>query len=177
MNFHIDWLAFVQVFVAAMISAVVVVSFYSLGLRLLVRAGRPPVVAPAEFTDAITIVTEKDRARAEKAALKAARKNPLTDGQKRVALAGPTRPSGWLRWRCSAASCSSSSTTDEACRARPGITHAVCAGSFVRYEGDGVEDRAGLLRHRLIDVVPLADRHDRAVAVQVEDPVRLPLVH
>ena len=46
MNITIDWLAFVQVFVAAMISAVIVVSFYSLGLRLLVRAGRPPVVAP-----------------------------------------------------------------------------------------------------------------------------------
>ena len=86
MNLTIDWLAFVQVFIAAMISAVVVVSFYALGLRLLVRAGRPPVVAPAAFTDAITIVTEKDRARAEKAALKAARKNPLTNGQKRVAL-------------------------------------------------------------------------------------------
>ena len=88
MNIVIDWLAFVQVFVAAMISAVIVVSFYSLGLRLLVRAGRSPVVAPASFTDAITIVTEKERARAEKAALKAARKSPLTDGQKRVALIG-----------------------------------------------------------------------------------------
>jgi hypothetical protein len=87
-NLTIDWIAFVQVFVAAMISAVIVVSFYAFGLRLLVRAGRPPVVAPAEFTDAITIVTEKERARAEKAALKAARKNPLTAGQKRVALAG-----------------------------------------------------------------------------------------
>jgi hypothetical protein len=86
-NLTIDWFAFVQVFVAAMISAVIVVSFYAFGLRLLVRAGRPPVVAPAEFTDAITIVTEKERARAEKAALKAARKNPLTAGQKRVALA------------------------------------------------------------------------------------------
>ncbi len=91
MNIVIDWLAFVQVFVAAMISAVIVVSFYSLGLRLLVRAGRSPVVAPASFTDAITIVTEKERARAEKAALKAARKSPLTDGQKRVALVGCVR--------------------------------------------------------------------------------------
>ncbi len=50
----IDWLAFVQVFFAALLAAVLVVGFYSLGLRLLVRAGRPPVVAPVEFTDAIT---------------------------------------------------------------------------------------------------------------------------
>ena len=39
MSISIDWIAFVQVFVAAMIAAVLVVGFYSLGLRLLVRAG------------------------------------------------------------------------------------------------------------------------------------------
>ena len=61
MSISIDWFAFVQVFVAAMIAAVLVVGFYSLGLRLLVRAGRVPVVAPAEFTDAITVITEKER--------------------------------------------------------------------------------------------------------------------
>lgn len=84
----IDWLAFLQVFVAALIAAVLLVSFYSLGVRLLVRAGRSPVVAPAEFTDAITVISEKEAKRAEKAALKAARKSPLTDGQKRFALVG-----------------------------------------------------------------------------------------
>ena len=84
----IDWMAFVQVFVAAMTAAVLVVGFYALGLRMLVRAGRPPVVAPAEFTDAITVVTPKEIRRAEKAAAKAAKKSPLTDGQKRVALVG-----------------------------------------------------------------------------------------
>ena len=88
MTLTIDWIAFVQVFIAAMISAVVVVGFYSLGLRLLVRAGRAPVVAPAEFTDAITVISEKERLRAEKAAAKAAKKSPLTDGQKRLALVG-----------------------------------------------------------------------------------------
>ena len=36
----IDWLAFVQVFIAAMLASVTVVTFYALGLRLLVRAGR-----------------------------------------------------------------------------------------------------------------------------------------
>ncbi|MFC8680820.1 peptidase [Microbacterium ureisolvens] len=84
----IDWIAFVQVFVAAMVAAVLIVSFYALGLRLLVRAGRAPVVAPAEFTDAITVITEKEARRAEKAAAKAAKRSPLTEGQKRFALVG-----------------------------------------------------------------------------------------
>jgi hypothetical protein len=82
----INWLAFVQVFAAAMIGAVLVVTFYSLGLRLLVRSGRAPVVAPAEFTDAITVISEKEARRAEKAAAKSARKSPLTDAQKTLAL-------------------------------------------------------------------------------------------
>ncbi|MDQ7880069.1 peptidase [Microbacterium sp. QXD-8] len=82
----IHWEAFVQVFIAAFTSAVLVVGFYALGLRLLVRAGRAPVVAPAEFTDAITVITEKEARRAEKAAAKAAKRSPLTEGQKRVAL-------------------------------------------------------------------------------------------
>jgi len=82
----IDWVAFVEVFIAAMIAATLVVGFYALGLRMLVRAGRPPVVAPAEFTDAITVLTPKEIRRAEKAAAKAAKRNPLTEGQKRFAL-------------------------------------------------------------------------------------------
>jgi len=85
-NVTIDWWAFVQVFAASITAAILVVGFYSLGLRMLVRAGRIPVVSPAEFTDAITVVSEKDRARAGKAAAKAARKSPLTAGQKKVAL-------------------------------------------------------------------------------------------
>jgi hypothetical protein len=87
-NISIDWIAFVQVFLAALLSAVVVVGFYSLGLRLLVRAGRVPVVSPAEFTDAITVITVKDAQRAAKAAAKAARKSPLTEGQRQVAAVG-----------------------------------------------------------------------------------------
>lgn len=86
MSVTIDWLAFLQVFGAALLGASIVVACYALGLRLLVRAGRVPVVAPAEFTDAITVVRPKDIARAEKAAAKAARKNPLTDAQKKFAL-------------------------------------------------------------------------------------------
>ncbi|GAA5211155.1 peptidase [Microbacterium kyungheense] len=85
---EIDWLAFVQVFVAALIASLLVVGFYAIAVRLLVRAGRVPVVAPAEFTDAITVISEKEARRAEKAAAKAAKKSPLTDGQKRFALVG-----------------------------------------------------------------------------------------
>jgi len=88
MSLEIDWFAFVQVFFAALIGSLLIVGFYAIGLRLLVRAGRAPVVAPAEFTDAITVITEKEARRAEKAAAKAAKKSPLTDGEKRVALVG-----------------------------------------------------------------------------------------
>lgn len=88
MSIDIDWFAFVQVFAAALVGALLVVAFYAIGLRLLVRAGRVPVVAPAEFTDAITVISPKQAARAEKAAAKAARKNPLTETQRTIAFAG-----------------------------------------------------------------------------------------
>ncbi|GAA1529212.1 hypothetical protein HD600_002389 [Microbacterium ginsengiterrae] len=88
MSIEIDWSAFVSVFIAALIGAVAIVSFYATGLRLLVRAGRIPVVSPAEFTDAITILSEKEIKRAEKHAAKAATKSPLSEGQKKIALLG-----------------------------------------------------------------------------------------
>ena len=88
MSVSIDWFAFLQVFAAALIGAAAIVTFYALGLRLLVRSGRAPVVSPAEFTDAITVITEKELRRAEKQAAKAARKSPLTEGQKSLALVG-----------------------------------------------------------------------------------------
>lgn len=88
MSIEIDWMAFVSVFCAALIGASAIVAFYATGLRLLVRAGRIPVVTPAEFTDAITILTEKEIKRAERQAAKAAKKSPLTDAQKRIALLG-----------------------------------------------------------------------------------------
>lgn len=84
----IDWLAFLEVFGAAMLGAVIVVGLYALALRLLVRAGAVPVVAPAEFTDAITVISPREAKRAAKAAAKAARKNPLTATQRRIALWG-----------------------------------------------------------------------------------------
>lgn len=88
MNVGIDWNAFVLVFVAALIGASAVVTFYAIGLRLLVRSGQAPVVSPAEFTDAITVISDKELRRAAKQAAKAARKSPLTDGQKRLSLIG-----------------------------------------------------------------------------------------
>ncbi|WP_261166103.1 peptidase [Microbacterium sp. Marseille-Q6965] len=84
----IDWLAFVQVFFVALIAGVLVVGFYALGLRLLARSGRTPVVAPAVFTDAIRVMTPKQIAKAQKQADKAARRSPLTSGEKTVALIG-----------------------------------------------------------------------------------------
>lgn len=83
----IDWMGFLVVLVAALTGTVVVVGSYSLGLKLLVRAGRVPVVTPATFTDAITVLTAAEIKSAAKKAAKAARKNPLTDTQKRLALA------------------------------------------------------------------------------------------
>lgn len=82
----IDWLAFLVVFVSALVAAAIVVSAYALGIRLLTVSGRTPIVTPAEFTDAITVVTPAEVRKAEKRAAKAARKSPLTDGQKRAAF-------------------------------------------------------------------------------------------
>lgn len=88
MTVEIDWAAFVLVFAAALIGAAAIVTSYAVGLRLLVRSGHAPVVSPAEFTDAITVISEKDLKRAAKQAAKQARKSPLTDGQKRLSLIG-----------------------------------------------------------------------------------------
>ena len=85
MTVVIHWEAFFQVLSAALVGTLLVVGFYALGLRLLVRAGRVPVVTPAEFTDAITVISEKEAKRAAKAAAKAARKSPLTVAQKTLA--------------------------------------------------------------------------------------------
>ena len=84
----INWLAFIQVFVAALVGSAAIVTFYAVGLRLLVRSGHAPVVSPAEFTDAITVISEKELKRAAKQAAKAAKKSPLTEGQKRLSLVG-----------------------------------------------------------------------------------------
>lgn len=84
----IDWIAFLQVFGAALVGASLLVLFYALGLRLLVRAGRVPIVAPADFTDAITVVSPKQLAKNEKRAEKALKKSPLTHAQRETARFG-----------------------------------------------------------------------------------------
>lgn len=88
MSVEIDWLAFLQVFFASLLSATLLVTFYALGIRLMVRSGHAPVVGPAEFTDAITIITPKEAKRATKAAVKAAKKSPLTARQRKIAHIG-----------------------------------------------------------------------------------------
>lgn len=82
----IDWLAFGKVFAAALVGAGMVVFFYSLGLRMMIRAGKVPRVTSADFTDAIMVVTPKDIRRAEKATAKAAKRPPLTQAQRLTAL-------------------------------------------------------------------------------------------
>lgn len=82
----IDWAAFSIVAGASLVSAAIVVSLYSLGLRLLTSAGRIPMVEPAEFTGAITVLSAKRAHKEAKRARKAAAANPLTTGQKRLAL-------------------------------------------------------------------------------------------
>ena len=84
----IDWFAFVVVLGTALVGTTVVVIAYALGIRLLTLSGRTPIVTPAEFTDAITVVTPAEIRQAEKRAAKAARKSPLSEQQKRAALIG-----------------------------------------------------------------------------------------
>ena len=84
----IDWYALLVVLVVTLFASAVVVSAYALGIRLLTLSGRTPIVTPAEFTDAIAVITPAEAAAAAKRAAKAAKKSPLTDGQKRLALVG-----------------------------------------------------------------------------------------
>lgn len=84
----INWAASGVVAGASLVSAAIIVSLYSLGLRLMTTAGRIPVVDPAEFTGAITVLTPKRAAKEARRGRKADAANPLTAGQKRVALIG-----------------------------------------------------------------------------------------
>lgn len=84
----IEWVALVKVAIATLVGASVVVGLYASALRLLAVAGRAWHVAPAEFTDAITVISPEQIEAAAKKARKAAKKNPLSRAQKRAALAG-----------------------------------------------------------------------------------------
>ena len=94
----IDWYAFLVVLAVTLFASAVVVSAYALGIRLLTLSGRT-LVTPAEFTDAIAVITPAEAAAAAKRAAKAAKKSPLTEGQKRVALVG-----AWVCFAISAGS-------------------------------------------------------------------------
>ncbi|WP_243063734.1 peptidase [Humibacter sp. RRB41] len=82
----IDWVSFLLVAGAAIVAACLVVALFAFGLRMLSTAGKAPHVTPAEFTDAITIVTPAEAAAEAKRIRRAAKKNPLSAGQKRLAL-------------------------------------------------------------------------------------------
>lgn len=82
----IDWVSFFVVAGSALLAACVVVALYSFGLRMLSTAGRAPHVVPAEFTDAITVITPAEAAAEAKRIRKASKRNPLTAAQKRLAL-------------------------------------------------------------------------------------------
>lgn len=84
----IEWSSFLVVLVASLVGTGAVVSAYALGIRLLTVSGRTPIVTPAEFTDAITVVSPAEAKAAAKRAAKAARKSPLTEGRKRMAFVG-----------------------------------------------------------------------------------------
>jgi hypothetical protein len=83
----IDWFSFLIVAVASLASACAVVALFAFGLRMLSTAGRTPLVTPAEFTDAITVITPAEAAAEAKRIKKAAQRNPLTATQKRWAQA------------------------------------------------------------------------------------------
>ncbi|MEO8906755.1 MAG: peptidase [Microbacteriaceae bacterium] len=84
----INWFSFLIVAVAAIFSACLIVVLYSFGLRLLSTAGKTPLAVPAEFTDAITIVTPAEAAAEAKRIRKAAKRNPLSLAQQRLVLIG-----------------------------------------------------------------------------------------
>lgn len=85
----IDWLALITVTIATILSACTVVALCALGLRFLAAAGRAVHVPPAEFTDAIAVITPQEAEAYAKHAAKVAKRNPLTATQRRLAaLAG-----------------------------------------------------------------------------------------
>jgi hypothetical protein len=82
----IDWLAFFEVLVAALVGASVVVSLYALGLRMLAVAGRIPFVPPREFDEAITVLSPKRMKKELKKVRKARERNPHRPVVQRAAL-------------------------------------------------------------------------------------------
>ena len=82
---NLNWMNLFWVFVWSIGPAVAIVALYSTGIRLLTISGRTPIVAPLEFTDAITIIEPEEIVKNEKRAAKAAKKSPLSAAQKTLA--------------------------------------------------------------------------------------------
>lgn len=82
----IDWLAFLEVFLVSLACAATGVFFYALGLRMLVSGGRPPVVPPKEFPDAIAVRSDKQARKIEAKVAKVTKRIPLTPAQQRFRL-------------------------------------------------------------------------------------------
>ena len=84
----INWLAFVEVLVAALVGSALIVSLYALGLRLLAVSGHTPFVPPARFDEAITVLSPKQMKKEAKRVRKARSANPYSPAVQRIALAG-----------------------------------------------------------------------------------------
>ncbi|MGN6126381.1 MAG: peptidase [Humibacter sp.] len=82
----IDWVSFFVVAAVSLVSACVVVALCAFALRMLSTAGKAPNVTPAEFADAITVVSPAKAAAEAKRMRRAAERNPLSAGRKRLAL-------------------------------------------------------------------------------------------
>ena len=82
----IDWVAFVEVLVSALVGSGVIVSLYALGLRMLAVAGHTPFVPPVEFEEAITVLSPKQVKKETKKIKKARKMNPYSPAVKRLAL-------------------------------------------------------------------------------------------
>ncbi|KFF60951.1 peptidase [Cryobacterium sp. MLB-32] len=82
----IRWDALAIVAGSALLSTVVLVGLFSLGVRLLTTGGRVLLVEPQEFTGAITVQSPKRAAKMARRARKAAVASPLTEWQKNAAV-------------------------------------------------------------------------------------------
>ena len=82
----IHWLSFLEVLVTSLVGAAVVVGLYALGLRMLAVAGHTPFVPPAEFDEAITVLSPKQVKKEVKKVRKARKRNPYSPAVQRLAL-------------------------------------------------------------------------------------------
>lgn len=84
----IEWLPFLEVLFASLLGSALVISLYSLALRLLAVSGHTPFVPPARFDEAITVLTPKKLRKEAKRMRRARTQNPHSRATQRVALVG-----------------------------------------------------------------------------------------